>query len=55
MNQIKELKLDIAASLYISPCDINELSQRDFLKSKSIYGIERKVSGFPYTFRKRVD
>lgn len=43
MKEIKQLKLDIAASLYIAPCNIDELCQRDFLKSKSKYGIERII------------
>lgn len=44
MSQIKELKLDIAASLFLYPCDYEELRNRDFLKTKSDYGIELMLS-----------
>jgi len=39
MNKIKELKHDIATSLFLRPCTLKELLDRDFLKSKSEYGI----------------
>ena len=34
---------NIAASLYIKPCTEKELSNRDFLKNTSFYGIQRMV------------
>jgi hypothetical protein len=40
MNEISQLKMDIAASLYIIPATIDELLTRDFLINKSRYGIE---------------
>ena len=39
MGQLKELQLNIAASLFIKPCDEKELLQREFLKNKSAYGV----------------
>lgn len=39
MSEIKELKHDIATSLFLCPCEINELLDRDFLKNKSEYGV----------------
>lgn len=39
MTEIKELKHDIATSLFVCPCEINELLNRDFLKNKSEYGV----------------
>ena len=41
MNQIKELKMDIAASLWIVPCSEAELMERDFLKNRSPEMIQR--------------
>lgn len=38
-NEFKELRNDIACSLYLSPCTEQELSKRDFLKNKSLYCI----------------
>ena len=40
---IRELKQLIVLSLNISPCDIDELMTRDFLKNKSPSGIDRLV------------
>lgn len=40
MSQIKELRNNIAVSLYLGPCTTEELKQREFLKNKSMYGIE---------------
>lgn len=39
MSQIRELKHDIATSLFLCPCKIDELLDRYFLKNKSKYGI----------------
>lgn len=39
-NFIKELQELIAVSLYIKPCKIKELKQRDFLNNISITGID---------------
>jgi hypothetical protein len=39
IGQLKELKYDIAASLYIKPCTEDELITRDFLKQRSPYGL----------------
>lgn len=39
MSEIKELKHDIATSLFIMPCGINELLDRTFLENKSEYGV----------------
>lgn len=39
MSEIKELRYDIATSLFLCPCEINELLDRDFLKNKSEYGV----------------
>jgi len=38
-NEIKELREQIAVSLFLCPCTEKELGQRDFLKNKSYYGI----------------
>lgn len=40
MSQIKELKEMIAVSLWIKPCNVLELLERDFLKNKSRYGVD---------------
>lgn len=39
MGLINEFKCDIATSILIAPCDIDELMNRDFLKNKSDNGI----------------
>lgn len=39
MSEIKELRHDIATSLFISPCTEEVLCDRYFLKNKSGYGI----------------
>lgn len=38
-NEIKELREQIAVSLFLCPCIEKELGQRDFLKNISYYGI----------------
>ena len=43
MGQLKILKNNIAASLYLSPCNEEELFKRDFLKNYSIYGLQRII------------
>lgn len=40
MSDLIELRNDIAASLFLLPCAESELFERDFLKSKSNYGIQ---------------
>ena len=40
MSELTELRNDIAASLYYIPCKEKELFSREFLKSKSIYGLQ---------------
>lgn len=43
MNHLKELRHNIAASLFMSPCKEEELFDRDFLKDYSIYVVERMI------------
>ena len=43
MGDLQQLKKDIAASIYMQPCTEEELSQRDFLKNVSFYGVQRLV------------
>lgn len=43
MNKIKELKLDIAASLYLSPCTEEELFKREFLKNRDKWLLQRFI------------
>jgi hypothetical protein len=43
MSEIKEQMLNIAASLFICPATEEELMQRDFLKNKSIGGVQRFI------------
>jgi hypothetical protein len=38
-NEIKELREQIALSIFLCPCTEKELGQRDFLKNTSYYGI----------------
>lgn len=38
-NEIKELREQIAVSLFLCPCSEEELGKRDFLKRISYYGI----------------
>jgi hypothetical protein len=40
MTELTELKHDIATSLFVCPCNEEELCERDFLKNKSNYGID---------------
>lgn len=47
-NPIKELRLLIAASLYLSPCDEQELPKREFLKDISPYGIGMQLQRLDY-------
>jgi CRISPR/Cas system CMR-associated protein Cmr1 (group 7 of RAMP superfamily) len=42
-NQIKELRLDIAASLFMLPCTEKELNEREFLKNISLGNVQRFV------------
>lgn len=43
MTELTELKHDIATSLFLCPCDEEELYERDFLKNKSNYGIDMLI------------
>lgn len=43
MNGFRQLYCDIAASLFHKPATYNELRSRDFLKTKSDYGIGRCI------------
>ena len=43
MSPITELKYNILASLYFKPATIEELLEREFLKTTSRYGVERMV------------
>ena len=43
MNRIKELKFEVANSLFRCPCTEEKLSERDFLKTTSFYGISRLI------------
>jgi hypothetical protein len=43
MNEVLRLKLDIASSLFSLPCEEDELFERDFLKNKSRYGLQRVI------------
>ena len=40
MSEIKDIKMDIAASLFMCPCTEEELLERDFLKNKSKFIIQ---------------
>lgn len=40
MNELRQLRNDIAASLYLSPCGLETLANRDFLKGSSMRGID---------------
>lgn len=44
MSELSRLKKDIAASLFLAPCDIDELLKRDFLRNKSRYGVDILIS-----------
>ena len=39
LNQIRELRKDIADSLYIKAAHFEELMERDFLHNRSEYGV----------------
>ena len=39
LNQLRELRKDIAASLYMKPASFEELMERDFLKNRAEFGI----------------
>lgn len=43
MTSLQELKYDILASLYYKGATIDELMDRDFLKTTSQYGVERML------------
>lgn len=43
MHVFKELRYDIAASLWIKPCKEDELKERDFLKNIGLYFIQRSL------------
>lgn len=42
-NQIEEFQNEIIRSLLISPCTEDDLNKRDFLKTKSLYGIGKTL------------
>ena len=44
MNEILQVQLDILASIDAKPCTLIELGDREFLKSKTSFGIEWSVS-----------
>lgn len=43
MDEVREMKLMIAASLLSAPATEEDLRKRDFLKSKSIFGTARLI------------
>jgi hypothetical protein len=43
MSQIKEQRLDIAASVFAVPCTEQELMQRDLCKNKSLEVVQRMI------------
>jgi len=43
MSDIKELRNNIAASLFMIPCTEEELLERDFLKNRSLYGVQGMI------------
>ncbi len=43
MNQLKEQRLDIAASIFSLPCTESELMKRDLCKNKSLESVQRIV------------
>lgn len=43
MSEIKDIKMDIAASLFMCPCTEEELLERDFLKNKSKFIIQKLI------------
>lgn len=44
MNALKELRLDIAASIFMGPCSEMELKKRDFLNNFSLDGVDRMIT-----------
>lgn len=46
--EIKELRELIAVSLFLCPCTEEELSERDFLKNYSLYGIGMQLQRLDY-------
>ena len=44
MNELLELQYDVLASIDSKPCTLEELTGRDFLKSKSWYAAEWSIS-----------
>ncbi len=47
-NEIKELRVQIAVSLFLCPCTEEELGRRDFLKKISYYGIGMQLQKLDY-------
>lgn len=43
MSEIKQIKMDIAASLYIIPCIEEELLNRDSLKNKNKFILQKLI------------
>lgn len=43
MSEIKDIKMDIAASLFMCPCTEEELLERDFLKGKSVFMTQKLI------------
>lgn len=41
MRGLKEVKCDIAASLFMMPCSEKELHSRDFVKGMAFYSLQR--------------
>jgi hypothetical protein len=49
-NEIKDLREQIAVSLFLCPCTEKELGQRDFLKNISYYGIGMQLQKLDFLF-----
>ena len=41
VDPVQEIKERVAASIYILPCTLDDLLQRDFLKGYSEYSVDR--------------
>ena len=43
MSELREIRNDIAASLFLLPCTFEKLMEREFLKNKSEYGVQHFI------------
>lgn len=43
MSELRELRNDIAASIFMQPCTLEILMKRDFLSNISEYGIQYSI------------